>query len=138
MIGKLLEAKNGATLKVKSCRNIVNFVIEELKGNKEEVKRQMSILEYHIKKGQGFALKANNGKYLTTSLKHLKRGEASNFEASKEEVDESCHFFIEKIDKNTIALKTASQIYVSRYNYICNKWYTLVSEVPNRRADWNK
>ena len=91
----------------------------------EDVKRlcnfciQMAILEDYIEKGQGFALKANNGKYLTTTLKNLYPNEASNFEASKEEVDESCRFFIEKIDTtdtvNTIALKTASQIYVSRY-----------------------
>ena len=97
----------------------------------EDVKRlcnfciNMGILEYYIEKGQGFALKANNGKYLTTStLKNLYPNEASNFEASKEEVDESCHFFIEKIDTtdtiDTIALKTASQIYVSRYTLILN------------------
>ena len=30
----------------------------------------MDILESYIKKGYGFALKANNGKYLTTDIHH--------------------------------------------------------------------
>ena len=115
MIGRLLEVKNEATSKVKSCRDCVIVGIDKLKGNMEEVKRNMAILQYYIEKGQGFVLKANNGKYFTTTFKHLLDPyEASNFEASKEELDESCRFYIEKIDKNTIALKTASQIYVSR------------------------
>ena len=114
------KAMDQVTSKVEMCKDCIKYQIEEVKGNNEEVKRHMVILEYYIEKGQGFALKANNGKYLTTALKRIDPSEASNFEASKEEVDESCHFFIEKIDKNTIALKTASQIYVSRYTYVIN------------------
>ena len=108
MAGILLKTKKRLEEKVNSCVNCV-------KGTMEDVKRlcnfciNMAILEYHIEKGQGFALKANNGKYLTTTLKNLYPNEASNFEASKEEVDESCHFFIEKVDTtdtiDTIALK---------------------------------
>ncbi len=92
----LKNAKDRVTSKVEMCKECIKYQIEEVKGHNEEIKRQMSIIEYHSKKGQGFALKANNGKYLTTSLKHLDPCEASNFEASKDEVDESCHFFIEK------------------------------------------
>ena len=128
MAGILFKTKKRLEEKVNSCVNCVRINIEELKGTMEDVKRlcnfciNMALLEYYIEKGQGFALKASNGKYLTTTLKNLYPNEASNFEASKEEVDESCHFFIEKIDTtdtiDTIALKTASQIYVSRYTYL--------------------
>ena len=114
------KTKDRVTSKVEMCRDCIKNQIEEIKGNTEEFKRTMAILECHIEKGQGFALKADNGKYLTTAPKHIHPCEASNFEASKEEIDESCHFFLEKIDKNTIALKTASKIYVSRYTNVIN------------------
>ena len=75
----------------------------------------MEILESYIEKGHFFAIKADNGKYLTSDSVI-----GSTIEASKEVVTDAdcfCHFYVEKIDKNTIALKTASQIYLSRYSY---------------------
>ena len=75
----------------------------------------MEILESYIQKGHFFAIKADNGKYLTSDSVI-----GSTIEASKEVVTDAdcfCHFYVEKIDKNTIALKTASQIYLSRYSY---------------------
>ena len=63
------------------------------------------------KKGCGFALKAYNGKYVTTrpSL------EATKDMSKNQAVDEFSQFYIEKIDKNTIALKMDSDKYLSRF-----------------------
>ena len=89
MAGILFKTKKRLEEKVNSCVNCVRINNEELKDTMEDVKRlcnfciNIAILEYHIEKGQGFALKANNGKYLTTSPKNLYLNEAPNFEASK-------------------------------------------------------
>ena len=63
------------------------------------------------KKGCGFALKAYNGKYVTTRLSL----EATKDMSKNQTVDEFSKFYIEKIDGNTIALKMDSDKYLSRF-----------------------
>ena len=55
MAGIIIGAKKKLEKKFNSCQHCVRITIEELKGNMEEVNRNMAILEYYIKKGQGFA-----------------------------------------------------------------------------------
>ena len=68
-------------------------------------------------KGYGFALKAYNGKYVTTRppLEVSDCLEASKEMSKNEMVDEFSQFYIEKIDENTIALKMDSGKYLSRF-----------------------
>ena len=62
-------------------------------------------------KGFGFALKAHNGNYLTTNTPTVTTKDMSK----NEMVDEFSQFYIVKIDRNTIALKTDSDKYLSRF-----------------------
>ena len=68
-------------------------------------------------KGYGFALKAYNGKYVTTKPPLEVRDciEASKDMSKNEMVDEFSQFYIVKIDRNTIALKMDSGKYLSRF-----------------------
>ena len=82
------------------------------------------ILESFIEKcGCGILMKADNGNYLTAGFP-----DSIPIEASKDKVDGMCFFYIKKIDKNTVALKTASHFYLSRYTFFSNKRITVWRE----------
>lgn len=87
-------------------------------------------------------LKANNGNYLTEekSFKNFVKKLNSTqgyrdlwthgipIEASKDKVNGFCIFYIKKIDENTVALKTATNSYLSRYTFFINKLITIRRE----------
>ena len=81
----------------------------------------MDLLEPHIHSGRGVAFKADNGKWLSLMGPTTRR----NLEAYKDAKDGWCRFEIEKVDEESVYLKSPtdnnrylSRIYSGGVNYI--------------------